>query len=118
MSMRMVASRFPTRRNNWRISGGRRSRAILDGMAGESNDATPPGQPPVTRLLQAMSEGEDSAAGQLLPLIYDQLLGIARRRMSAERHEHTLQATALVHEAYLRLLGDDGAALAWSSRAH
>src|SRR5262249_19377511 len=46
------------------------------------------------------------------------LLGIARRRMSAERHEHTLQATALVHEAYLRLLGDDGAALAWSSRAH
>jgi RNA polymerase sigma factor (TIGR02999 family) len=65
-----------------------------------------------------MSAGEDAAAGQLLPLVYDQLIAIARRRMSAERQEHTLQATALVHEAYLRLLGDDGANLAWASRAH
>lgn len=53
-----------------------------------------------------------------MPLVYDQLLAIARRRMSGERHEHTLQATALVHEAYLRLLGDDAASLAWAGRAH
>lgn len=76
---------------------------------------TPAG--PVTRLLQAMADGQESAAGELLPMVYDQLLAIARRRMASERREHTLQATALVHEAYLRLLGDDAADLAWASRA-
>ena len=67
----------------------------------------------VTRLLQ---EGGDRAASELLPLVYDQLRSIAQQRMQDERTGHTLQATALVHEAYLRLVGDRE--LQWNSRAH
>ncbi|MHC4992552.1 MAG: ECF-type sigma factor, partial [Planctomycetota bacterium] len=53
---------------------------------------------------------------RLLPLVYDQLRAVARRALAAERPEHTLQATALVHEAYMRLVGDRDTP--WSSRAH
>ena len=70
----------------------------------------------VTRILTAMQEGEDRAAARLLPLVYEELRRLAQRHMGAERRDHTLQATALVHEAYLKLVG--GAELAWSSRAH
>jgi len=66
----------------------------------------------VTRLLR---EGAD-AQGRLLPLIYDELRSIAQRRMSGERSGHTLQATALVHEAYLKLV--DEAATEWRDRGH
>jgi RNA polymerase sigma factor (TIGR02999 family) len=70
----------------------------------------------VTRVLAAIECGDACAADQLLPLVYDQLRVIARQRMAQERAEHTLQATALVHEAYLRLVG--GQQVKWVDRAH
>lgn len=69
----------------------------------------------VTRLLREFREGRPTAAAELLPLVYEQLRHIAGRRMSGERTDHTLQATALVHEVYLRLIGDRD--LAWAGRA-
>jgi len=64
----------------------------------------------LTILLQQVSDGDHAAANELLPLVYEQLRAIARARMTRERAEHTLQATALVHEAYARMLGpSDGA---------
>lgn len=70
----------------------------------------------VTRILAAVERGNAQAADELLPLVYDQLRRIAQQRMAGERRDHTLEATALVHEAYLRLVG--GEKLAWGSRAH
>jgi len=58
----------------------------------------------VTRLLKAWSGGEQQALGQLVPLVYHELHRLAHRYMARERHEHTLQSTALVHEVYLRLV--------------
>ena len=60
----------------------------------------------VTRVLEAIERGDALAANDLLPLVYDQLRREAQRHMADERSDHTLQATALVHEAYLRLVGD------------
>ncbi len=60
----------------------------------------------VTRLLDAARAGDRQAAAELLPLVYDELRTLAAVRLSAEAHGHTLDATALVHEAYLRLVGD------------
>src|SRR3954469_2933265 len=60
----------------------------------------------VTRLIDAVAAGDRKAAADLLPLIYDELRRLAAARMAAERPDHTLDATALVHEAYLRLVGD------------
>jgi RNA polymerase sigma factor (TIGR02999 family) len=60
----------------------------------------------LTRLLIAVKEGDRLAAAQLLPLVYDELRKLAAARMAAEGPGHTLDATALVHEAYLRLVGD------------
>lgn len=60
----------------------------------------------VTRLLEAASSGDPRAAADLLPLVYDELRKIAGARMAGERPDHTLDATALVHEAYLRLTGE------------
>src|SRR4051812_29711578 len=59
----------------------------------------------VTRLLDAATAGDRKAAADLLPLIYDELRELAAARMAAERPDHTLDATALVHEAYLRRAG-------------
>jgi RNA polymerase sigma factor (TIGR02999 family) len=59
----------------------------------------------VTRILSAIEQGDPHAAGQLLPLVYDELRQLAARKLAREKPGHTLQATALVHEAYLRLLG-------------
>jgi RNA polymerase sigma factor (TIGR02999 family) len=70
----------------------------------------------VTQLLNAISLGDRQAAGRLLPVVYDELRRLARARMAQERGDHTLQATALVHEAYLRLLGD--ADPHWDGRGH
>jgi RNA polymerase sigma factor (TIGR02999 family) len=78
------------------------------------SDAPP--QNDVTRLIQAAGGPDRAAADQLLALVYDQLRKIAQQRMNGERAEHTLQATALVHEAYLRLVGDAGAR--WDGRGH
>jgi RNA polymerase sigma factor (TIGR02999 family) len=60
----------------------------------------------VTHILQAIDAGDPHAAGQLLPLVYDELRRLAAAQMAREKPDHTLDATALVHEAYLRLVGD------------
>jgi RNA polymerase sigma factor (TIGR02999 family) len=62
--------------------------------------------PDVTRMLDAAAAGDRKAAADLLPLVYDELRKLAAARMAAEAPDHTLNATALVHEAYLRLVGD------------
>ncbi|UCD75517.1 MAG: hypothetical protein JSV91_01095, partial [Phycisphaerales bacterium] len=77
------------------------------------SDETP--QHEVTRLLQAADNAGPANAGRLLTLVYDQLRRIAQQRMSEERAGHTLQATALVHEAYIRLV-DVEKAQHWDSR--
>ncbi|HMF11596.1 MAG TPA: ECF-type sigma factor [Gemmataceae bacterium] len=71
----------------------------------------------VTRILSAIQEGEPHAAEQLLPLVYDELRKLAAQRLAQEKPGHTLQATALVHEAYVRLVDVDTARL-WNSRGH
>jgi len=70
----------------------------------------------VTRLLRASGAGEPRWAEQLLPLIYEELRNLARGRMAREGAGHTIQATALVHEAYLRLVGE--ADPGWNGRGH
>ena len=70
----------------------------------------------VTRLLHQISGGDASAVERLVPLIYAELRQIAERAMRHERSDHTLQPTALVHEAFLRLVGKPD--LSWESRAH
>ncbi len=64
-------------------------------------------QPAVTGLLASLAEGDRAAADALLPLVYAELREIARARMAGERSNHTLSPTALVHEAWLRLIGSD-----------
>ena len=74
----------------------------------------------VTRILTAIEQGDPKAAEQLLPLVYEELRRLAARKLARETPGQTLQATALVHEAYLRLVGssteDSGAS--WNSRGH
>ncbi len=74
---------------------------------------TDPGE--VTGLLKAMRAGDSSAADELLPLVYAELHRIAEAYMRRERPDHTLQPTALINEAYLRLVGED---IDWNSRGH
>src|SRR5262245_30769026 len=71
----------------------------------------------VTRILSAIEEGEPHAAEQLLPLVYEELRQLAAQKLAQEKPGQTLQATALVHEAYLRLV-DVEQAERWSSRGH
>jgi len=70
----------------------------------------------VTRILHALERGDERAADRLLAAVYEELRRLASARMRQERPGQTLQATALVHEAYLRLLGDEGAD--WQNRSH
>ncbi len=76
----------------------------------------------VTRLLNALEQGDPHAAGELLPLVYDQLRQLAAQRLALERPGQTLDATALVHEAYLRLvaspLRERGEEPRWDHRGH
>src|SRR5262245_2550412 len=69
-----------------------------------------------TELLRAWSQGDESARERLIPLLYDELYRLARRYMRQERPDHTLQATALVNEAYLRLI--DVNRVEWRNRTH
>src|SRR6187397_504163 len=71
----------------------------------------------VTRILSAIEQGDPSAAGQLLPLVYEELRRLAARKLAQEKPGQTLQATALVHEAYLRLVDSD-LIQRWDSRGH
>jgi RNA polymerase sigma factor (TIGR02999 family) len=70
----------------------------------------------ITGLLLAWSRGDQQAFEQLVPLVYDELRRIARRYIEREPQDHALQATALVHEAYLRLI--DASRVQWQNRAH
>jgi len=70
----------------------------------------------VTRILNAIEQGDTKAADELLPLVYEELRRLAARKMSHEPPGQTLQATALVHEAYIRLVGSE--AQNWSGRTH
>jgi len=72
--------------------------------------------PDVTRLLQNWSEGDQNALDQLTPVVYDELRRLAASYMRRERHDHTLQSTALVNEAYLKLV--DQKNVVWQNRAH
>ncbi len=71
----------------------------------------------VTEILVSIERGDRHAAEQLLPLVYEELRKLAAARMAHERSDHTLQATALVHEAYIRLV-DTQHAQHWNSRGH
>src|SRR5438876_10069184 len=77
----------------------------------------------VSRILSAIEQGDPTAAEQLLPVVYDELRKLAAQRLAQEKPGQTLQATALVHEAYLRLVGADlvpdaPARAHWDSRGH
>lgn len=71
----------------------------------------------VTRVLQAIHKGDPAAPDQLLPMVYEELRRLAQARMANERSEHTLQPTALVHEAYVRLV-DASNPQEWNSKGH
>src|ERR1700676_3825715 len=71
----------------------------------------------VTRILFAIEQGDARAAEQLLPLVYEELRRLAAQKLAQEKPGQTLQATALVHEAYLRLVGSEPEAH-WNSRGH
>src|SRR5262245_50189511 len=71
----------------------------------------------ITRVLSAIEQGVAGAAGKLLPLVYGELRRLAAQKLAREKPGQTLQPTALVHEAYLRLIGNDPEA-PWHSRGH
>ena len=71
----------------------------------------------ITMLLQEIEQGQSAKSEELLPLIYEELRRLAKARMANEKPGQTLQATALVHEAYVRLLGENGSTN-WNSRGH
>jgi RNA polymerase sigma factor (TIGR02999 family) len=71
----------------------------------------------VTRLLRSIDQGNSAVAGELLPLVYDELRKLAKARLTQEKPGQTLQATALVHEAYLRLV-DGNEPQRWETRGH
>ena len=72
----------------------------------------------VTRILSQIESGDPSAAEQLLPLVYDELRKLAAAKLAQEKPGQTLQATALVHEAYLRLVGNEPHDQSWGNRGH
>jgi RNA polymerase sigma factor (TIGR02999 family) len=79
-------------------------------------NTSPPAAQRVTQLLADWSQGDNAALMELTPLVYDGLRSIAHRHMAAQPPDHTLQATALVHEAYLRMA--DLSKASWQDRAH
>src|SRR6476661_5110367 len=104
-------------------------RGVTSGATGEGPDwpsgtgLCPPrsrylrGMSPVTHLLDAAAAGDPAAAADLLPLVYAELRALAAARVAAEKPGQTLQATALVHEAYVRLVGG-GQPQDWNGRGH
>jgi RNA polymerase sigma-70 factor (ECF subfamily) len=75
-----------------------------------------PSEADVTALLSEMAEGSESAAEKLVPIVYEELKQLARRYMRRERVDHTLQTTALVHEAFMKLVGQES--VKWQGRSH
>jgi RNA polymerase sigma factor (TIGR02999 family) len=98
----------------------RKSQPKVAVFLGPPGDRAVPGEHDhrVTELLAAMGRGDQAASEELLPLVYEHLRQLACRRMAAEPPGHTLQATALVHEAYLRLFGEGAASTDWKNRGH
>lgn len=98
-------------------------RPARKGSCGRSSETSPlrrgrlPGMTDVTRILSAIEQGDRKAAEQLLPLVYDELRKLAAQKLAQEKPGQTLQATALVHEAYIRLVDADEAQR-WDSRRH
>jgi len=76
----------------------------------------PPVTGDITTMLSRASRGDGDAMNRLFPLVYDELRGLAERALVRERADHTLQPTALVHEAYIKLIGQE--AVVWRDRAH
>jgi len=72
----------------------------------------------VTRILNQIEQGDPRASEELLPLVYGELRVLARQRLANEKPGQTLQATALVHDAYLRLIGPNGESQKWDNRGH
>ena len=75
-----------------------------------------PGPDDITAILKKVENGDDSAVNRLMPLVYDELRALAESYLKRERPDHTLQATALVHEAYVRLINQRE--VDWKNRAH
>jgi RNA polymerase sigma factor (TIGR02999 family) len=99
-----------------------KSDLLLDSSSGDDDSQGPsrrvvPPMSEVTRILSAIEQGDPHAAGELLPLVYEELRKLATQKMAQEAPGQTLQATALVHEAYLRLV-DVERAQHWNSRGH
>jgi RNA polymerase sigma-70 factor, ECF subfamily len=88
----------------------------MDRVLGDGRPMATDNAPPTTQLLRQAAGGDIDAAERLLPLIYDELHGLACAFLRRERPDHTLQPTALVNEAYLRLI--DQSRTDWNSRAH
>lgn len=72
----------------------------------------------VTRILDSLGTGESESAAKLLPFVYKELRQLAAAKMAGERAGHTLQATALVHEAWIKLVAAEGGSLEWNGRHH
>lgn len=81
-----------------------------------SDKIRPTPDSPITALLEGLKKGNKEAEAELIPLVYKELHRLARRYMQGERPGHTLQTSALVNEAYLRLVGEHG--IDWKNRAH
>ncbi len=108
MLKQLVADVRSAFRPTWDIIGGCRDRTRI-AMGSITGDD-------VTLLLRRMSRGDDAAASELIPLVYDELRRLAGGYMRRERKDHTLQATALVHEAYFKLT--EQRSVDWQGRAH
>ncbi len=93
---------------------GRVARFARPGRAVDNGRVDDPAPPDATRLLQRLKQGDREAAAELMPLVYGELHKLAAAQMARQPAEHTLQATALVHEAYLRLVGHEQAR--WQNR--
>jgi RNA polymerase sigma factor (TIGR02999 family) len=96
------------------VNAGRRRQYDVQKLASSSRGHA---MSDVTRILSQIDSGDASAAEQLLPLVYDELRKLAAQRLAQEQPGHTLQATALVHEAYVRLV-DVGQAQRWNGSGH
>src|SRR5260370_30659076 len=90
---------------------------VGEGIPLDSSSVWVPPMNEVTRVLSAIDQGDPHAAEQLLPLVYQELRQLAAQKLAQEKPGQTLEATALVHEAYLRLV-DGGEAQHWNTRGH
>src|SRR5262249_60587570 len=99
------------------VESGQRRPEVARGRGASGWPRIPTRMNEITRILSAIERGDGPAAEQLLPLVYDELRRLAAEKMAHEKPGHTLQATALVHEAYVRLVDADNAQH-WNSRGH